>query len=182
MRKIPIANPYVRSLLEWLLALTLALFLFLVLRNYVFRIAHVTGNSMEPTLNHNDMVILSRLSFLPSGPQPGDIVAFPFKENPSEYYIKRVIGLPGDEIDIQNLRFVVNGIPLEDKFSHEIIISAGDVSFPYTVEDGRYFVLGDNRNGSKDSRFLSVGSIPREELVGKVVLRFWPIQDLGTVE
>jgi signal peptidase I len=182
MFNIKIANPYVKSLLEWLLSIALAILLFFVMRNYVFRIAHVSGNSMEPTLIHNEFVILSRVTYLFSDPKPGDIVAFPFIEDPSEFFIKRVIGLPGDVIDLQSFNFTVNGIPLDDMFSYESIILMGDVQFPLTLEEGRYFVLGDNRNVSKDSRFVSVGSIPRDELVGKVALRIWPVGKLGTVK
>jgi signal peptidase I len=122
MLKNRIANPYVRSLVEWLLAIALAFVLFLILRNFVFRLAHVSGSSMEPTLMHNDMVILSRLSYLISDPKTGDIIAFPFKENPSEFYIKRVIGVTGDIIDLQPYHFLVIGIRLDDDFSQALRI------------------------------------------------------------
>jgi signal peptidase I len=182
MLKNRIANPIVRSLVEWLLSLALAFLLFFILKNYVFRLANVTGSSMEPTLMHNDMVLLSRLSYRFSEPEAGDIVAFPFKENPSEFYIKRVIGMPGDEIDLIDQQFLINNEPLSDMFSRDIIFSTGDVHFPFIVAEDCYFMLGDNRNGSKDSRFSSVGSIARDEMVGKVMLRVWPLHSLGTVE
>lgn len=181
MLKNRIHNVYIRNLVEWLMAITVALLLFFVIRSFLLRIANVTGNSMEPTLNHGDVVILSRAAWWLSSPKPNDIVAFPYKENPSEYYIKRVIGVPGDVIDIQQYRFVVNGVPLEDAFSAEEIVTLGDIRFPVTVEEGCYFVLGDNRNGSKDSRYSSVGCIPKDQMVGKVILRLWPLKKLGTV-
>ena len=180
LKKIP--NPYVRSLCEWLLAVAAAVLIFLVVRSFVFRFAHVSGNSMEPTLNHGDTVVLSRVHYLFGEPKKGDIVAFPYKENPSEYYIKRVIGVPGDVIDLTDYRFTVNGVPLSDEFSSEAVLALGDVRFPLTVEDGRYFVLGDNRNGSKDSRYAAVGCVPKGQMVGKVVLRVWPHTAFGGVK
>jgi signal peptidase I len=182
MFKNRIANPFVKSLVEWLLSIALAFLLFFIFRNYVFRFANVKGSSMEPTLMHNDMVLLSRYSYRLSDPVPGDIIAFPFKENPSEYYIKRVVGLPGDEINLSEQRFLVNGKPLDDMFSRDGIFSMGDVQFPLIVEENTYFMLGDNRNGSKDSRFSSVGCIERDDMVGKVIFRVWPPRSLGTVE
>jgi signal peptidase I len=164
----------VRGVIEWTLAIVLAVFLFFVFR-FVIRTAHVTGNSMEPTLNHGDVVVLSKLGYIFGNPKVRDIVAFPYKENPSEFYIKRIIGVPGDEIELRDYKFLVNGVPLEDAFSTEQIIASGDVSFPLTVPQGQYFVLGDNRNQSKDSRFNSVGCIPKEQMVGKVIFTLWPL-------
>jgi signal peptidase I len=170
----------IRSAAEWLFAVGVALIVYFILSSYVIRIASVDGNSMEPTLIHRDLVILSKISYIAGEPRPGDIVAFPYKENPSEYYIKRIVGLPGDVIDIDGRMFYINGEPLEDDFSSEPIIAGGDAGFPLTVPDGYYFVLGDNRNSSKDSRYSSVGCIPKKEMVGKVVLRFWPPSRFGT--
>ncbi|MDR1664418.1 MAG: signal peptidase I [Clostridiales bacterium] len=171
-----IQNPIARNLVEWLLILLVAVFLFLILRFFVFRIANVDGDSMEPTLKDRDLVVLSRLTYFFTDPKPGEIVAFPYKENPSDYYIKRIVGSPGDVIDLVDRRFMINGEPLEDDFSEEAIISLGDARFPITVPEGQYFVLGDNRNGSKDSRFSSVGCIPKEKMVGKVIFRLWPFK------
>jgi signal peptidase I len=175
-------RPFYKGVLEWLFAIGLAVLLFFVVRNFLFRVAHVTGHSMEPSLNHGDMLILNRFSYLFSDPRLGDIVAFPYPEDPSEYHIKRIVGLPGDVIDLRDSRFFVNGEPLDDAFSHEPVLALGDMVFPITVEEGHYFVLGDNRNGSKDSRFSAVGTIPKRELVGRVLVRFWPFNNLGRVD
>jgi len=174
-----INNPQLRSVAEWSIAVVAAVFLFLALRTFVIRVANVDGLSMEPTLYHRDIVILSRLTYLFSDPKPGDIVAFPYKENNSEHYIKRVVGTPGDVIDMRGGFFYVNGERLDDAFSDSPVASYGDIGYPYTVGDGVYFVLGDNRNGSKDSRYGAVGCIPKRDIIGKVVVRVWPLGRFG---
>jgi len=179
MFKDRIANPYVRSLLEWLIAVGLAILFFLISRNFLFRMAHVTGSSMEPTLYHGDMLMLNRLGWLVNGPRINDVVAFPFRLDPSENFIKRVIALAGDKVDLIDGVFFVNDVPLDDDFSEAKIVLLGDEIFPLVVPEGAVFVLGDNRNGSKDSRFTDVGSVPIGDVVGRVAVRVWPLSRLG---
>jgi len=183
MLKNRIRNPIIRGLIEWILAIGLALLLFLVLRMYVFRVATVSGSSMMPTLSDGDRLILNRAAVVFSELRVGDIVAYPYPGNPSEYHIKRVIGVYGDIVDFDPLngRFIVNDMPLDDAFSYELILSGGNVGFPITVEEGRLFVLGDNRNGSKDSRYSTVGTIASEDIIGRVLLRIWPFDSFGQV-
>ncbi|MCL1862719.1 MAG: signal peptidase I [Defluviitaleaceae bacterium] len=177
-----IQNPVLRGAVEWLVAFGLAALLFFVVRGFLFRTAHVDGNSMAPTLEHGDIVVLNRLAYRLSRPQAGDIVAFPFAGNPSEFYIKRVIALPGDTVNFLDGFFYVNHERLDDYFSQNPTLSLGDVGFPIVVEEGHFFVLGDNRNGSQDSRFVSVGNIPRRQMVGRAGLRVWPLGRVGRVE
>jgi signal peptidase I len=167
---------------EWILSIAIGVLIFFVIRSFVFRLAHVDGSSMEPTLFHGDMIILNRFTYLFSDPQVGDIVAFPYPQNPSEYYIKRIIAVPGDVVDLRDSGFYINGVALSDEFADYPIIARGDVVFPVTVAEGHYFMLGDNRNGSVDSRFRSVGTIAARNMVGKVALRIWPLERLGTVD
>jgi len=182
MLKKRITNPVVRSLVEWAIAICLAFLLFIVLRMFVFRVAHVSGDSMLPTLSDGDRVILNRASIVFGEPRVGDIVAYPYPGNPDEYHIKRVIGVSGDIIDFENGGFTVNGLPLEDDFSHEVVWYMGNVAFPLTVEEGRVFVLGDNRNASKDSRYASVGTVSNRDIIGRVFVRIWPLGSFGRVE
>ena len=176
-----IENPLLRNLAEWAIAALFALLLFLFIRNFVFRVADVNGHSMEPTLSHGDFLLLSRVGYWFGEPQAGDIVAFPFRENPSEYYIKRIIGVPDDVVDFQNNRFTVNGQVPDHEFAQVDTISRGDVVLPITLGEDEFFVLGDNRNSSKDSRYQSVGPISERDMLGRVVVRFWPIDRLGQV-
>jgi len=178
-----IANPHLRSLVEWLIAGGLAVLFFFVMRCFIFRVAQVTGSSMEPTLTHGDTLVLNRLGWLISGPRVGDIVAFPYQGDTSDNFIKRVVAVSGDEVDFRNGFFYVNGARLEDDFSHDRILQPGDANeiLPLTVPEGRVFVLGDNRNGSKDSRFATVGNVPVAEVVGRVAVRLWPMRAFGRV-
>ena len=182
MLKQRITNPIIRGLVEWLIAIGLAVILFFVLRMFLFRVAHVSGHSMMPTLSCGDRVILNRAAVVFGTARAGDIVAFPYPNNPSEYYIKRVIGVSGDIVDLIGGRFYVNGDPLKDMFSYDIVWSVGSAAFPVTVEEGRVFVLGDNRNGSKDSRYASVGTIANQDILGRVLVRVWPLGALGQVD
>ncbi|MCL1988392.1 MAG: signal peptidase I [Firmicutes bacterium] len=176
-----IKNPIVRNILEWLFAIATAFILFLIIRNFIFRVADVNGHSMQPTLEHGDFVLLSKIRYWFDAPQHGDIIAFPFRGNPSEYYIKRVIGVPGDTIDFLDNQFIVNGQTEEYSFAVVDIFSGGDTDFPITVAAGEFFVLGDNRNASKDSRYTEVGLVPQNEMLGRVTFRLWPIGRIGLV-
>ena len=182
MIKNRIASPIIRSLLEWALAIGLAVLLFFVLRMFVFRVAHVSGDSMLPTLRDGDMLILNRAAVVFGELHVGDIVAFPYPDNPSEHHIKRVIGVSGDVVDLVDGVFLRNGEPLGDPFSYDIVWSTGNMPFPVTVEEGRLFVLGDNRNESKDSRDASVGTISNSDVIGRVLVRVWPFGDFGQVD
>jgi len=176
-----ISSPAFRGLVEWLIAIGMAVLLFFVLRTFVFRVAHVSGTSMLPTLENGDMVILNRFTVVFGTPRRGDIVAFQYPENPSEHHIKRIIGIPGDVVDFNDGRFFINGAYLVDDFSDEIIWSMVDTVFPLTVQDGYFFVFCDNRNGSRDSRHADVGTIPVDEMVGRAVIRIWPFATWGRV-
>jgi len=176
-----IKNPTLRNIAEWVVAGLFAFVLFLFVRNFVFRVADVNGHSMEPTLSHGDFVILSRIPFWFNEPQVGDIVAFPYRADPSEFYIKRIVAVPGDVVDFQNNRFLINGYESEYDFANVDARSGGNIVLPVTILDGEFFVLGDNRNASKDSRYRSVGTITQSDMVGKVAIRFWPLNNFGPV-
>jgi len=177
-----IQNPILREIADWLISLGFAVLLFFVIREFIFRTAHVDGSSMLPTLEHGDMVVLNRFAYVIGNPRVGDIVAFPPAEKPGEFYIKRIVAAPGDVVDLRDGLFWVNDEVLDDDFSYDLIISRGDVSFPIEVEYGRFFVLGDNRNGSQDSRFVSVGTVPGDDMLGRATVRFWPPGRVGMVD
>ena len=175
-----IPNDALRNVVEWILVFAAAALLAFIMNTFLFRTANVTGDSMMPTLAHGDVVLMDRLSLRFGEPQYDDIVVFPYAGDPSEYYIKRVVGLPGDVMDWLDGAFLRNNEPLDDPFSLAET-RPGTVAFPLTVPEGTCFVLGDNRNVSDDSRYEAVGCIPFEKLTGKVALRVWPLSKFGSV-
>jgi len=176
-----IKNKFLAEVAEWAIAIAGMAAVFFICQNFIFKNAVVSGPSMEPTLYHGERLIILKLPYIFGDPKRNDIVAFPYKGNPSQHFIKRIVGLPGDTIDILNRKFTVNGKELDDEFSAELLISIGDVAFPIVVPDGSYFVLGDNRNQSNDSRFTGVGCVPKKEMMGVVGVRYWPLGKFGPV-
>ncbi|MCL2357214.1 MAG: signal peptidase I [Defluviitaleaceae bacterium] len=176
-----IENPILRGAAEWLILIGLAILLFLVMRMFIFRTAHVDGFSMSPTLEHGDWIILNRFVYIVSTPRAGDITAFPNPENRSEFFVKRIVAVPGDEVDLRGGFFYVNGERLEDDFSAEPTGGSGLLDFPVIVEERHFFLLGDNRNGSQDSRFAVVGTIPHRDMVGRAGVQVWPPGRMGSL-
>jgi signal peptidase I len=162
-------------LVDILETLVLAIILFLGINLVSARIL-VDGASMEPTLETGERVIVNRLSYRFGNPQIGDIIVFHFPRDPSEEYIKRIIGLPGDSVQVKNGSVYVNGQLLNEGYI--------DVKTNYTgtwqVPEGQLFVLGDNRNNSSDSH--DWGTVPMDYVVGKAILVYWPPTDWGLIE
>ena len=172
-----IRNPKLHELVEWLVALFIAAVVFLIIRQFLFRTVKIVGISMEPAFCHDERLIVSKTPYYFSDPDRGDVIAFPYKEEPAQKYIKRIVGLPGDEIDLIDNQFTVNSIPVDG----DSVTAVGNMDFPITVPDGAYFVLGDNRNASKDSRYYDVGFVPKKDIIGKAVFRFWPLDKIGAI-
>lgn len=165
-----------RALVELAQTLVMALVLFGLINLLTARI-RVDGHSMEPNFQHNDYVIVSRLSYLTGEIQRGDVVVFPYPNNPDEDYIKRVIGLPGDVIAIHDGALYVNGERVEESYLAEPMRR----SYPETVvPEGEVFVMGDNRNDSSDSRRW--GGLPIEDILGKAVFVYWPLIDMHVIQ
>ncbi|NBH81686.1 signal peptidase I [bacterium C-53] len=140
----------------------------------------VSGSSMENTLSDGDQIIVDKISYRFDRPNRYDIVVFPYPHNKSKLYIKRIIGMPGETVQIGNDGIVlINGEPLNESYGREVIASAGIAEYPVTLSDDEYFVLGDNRNDSQDSRDSMVGNIKKEEFVGKAWARIWPLDRMG---
>ena len=141
-----------------------------------FPIFRVTGSSMEPTLDPKEIVVCLKSSRL----QSGDLVAFYYN---NKVLLKRVIGTAGDTIEIDDSGNVfVNGSQLDEPYIMEKSLGQCDIDFPYQVPDNRIFVMGDNRETSVDSRTTAVGCIADEYVIGKVFLRVWPLERLGTLD
>ncbi len=142
----------------------------------------VDGTSMNPTLNNGDNLIVSKITYKVSDPKRFDVVVFPYQHRKHTYYIKRIIGLPGETVYIdKDGTIYINGEVLEEDYGNATIIDPGRASEPITLGDDEYFVLGDNRNNSSDSRDNMVGNIKRKDFVGKAWLRIYPFRDFGAV-
>ena len=139
-----------------------------------FQVARVDGLSMAPTLEDHDRLIVNKLVYEIGDPRPGDIVMLYYPLNPEKMFVKRVIALEGDVVRIVDGRVFVNDLPLHDEYVAEDFRSHDDWG-PSTIQEGYYFVMGDHRNNSSDSRHW--GQVPKKYIVGKVKVRFWPLRD-----
>lgn len=172
-----------------LMQLVLLVVLVVVLRNMMGTVL-VKGSSMEPNFNHGDLVFINKLSPSLGSLDYGDVVICEMEDDFAyENIIKRIVGLPGDEIEIAENEddaeiydLYVNGELVEEPFLGEPMMTAGNIEYPYEVPEDSYFVMGDNRNASTDSRKKSVGAIPRENLMGKVVFRLYPFHAFGLID
>ncbi len=161
-----------REAWEWLKALALAVALALLLRTFVVDNYIVDGSSMLPTLQDQERVLVYKLGQrLGDQPDRGDVVVFRYAREPWRDFVKRVIGVAGDQVSISGGRVYVNDQPLEE--SYLTVATLGEYG-PITVEPGTVFVLGDNRNFSKDSRDGSVGLVSQDSIRGKAWFVYWP--------
>lgn len=159
-------------------------FVYLVV-NYVGQRTVVDGASMEPALSNMDNLWVDKLSYRFEDPERFDVIVFPFRYAEDTYYIKRIIGLPGETVWIDDEGSIyIDGVLLEENFGREIILPTNRnlAEQPILLGEDEYFVLGDNRNRSKDSRFPEVGNIRRDEIVGKAWIRLWPLHKFGVIK
>jgi signal peptidase I len=167
------------SWVEGLKVFGMSLFLSFGIRSFVAEARYIPSGSMEPTLQINDRLIIDKLSYDFTAPQRGDVVVFnPTKtlreQNFHDAFIKRVIGLPGETVEVRNGQVWVNGAPLREKY----IEAPPNYQWgPVVVPANSYLVLGDNRNNSYDSHYW--GFVPRHDIIGKAVFRFYPFDRIG---
>ena len=142
--------------------------------------SQVDGNSMNPTLNDKDNLWVNKLAYKIGEPKRFDIIIFNYSEDVT--YVKRIIGLPGETvmIDKEGNIYIDNEL-LQENYGKERIIDAGRAASPVILAHDEYFVLGDNRNGSSDSRWSDVGNVKKDQIIGKVVLRIFPFKSFGPV-
>ena len=154
-----------------------------ILPNYVIQRTIVDGDSMEETLHDGEHLYVEKLSYHFDALDRFDIIVFyPYGRDSEEYYVKRIIGLPGETVQIIDGTIYINGNPLEEDYGKEPIMDPGRAAFPITLGDDEYFVMGDNRNISKDSRSLDVGNVKKENIGGRAILRIKPLSKFGLLE
>ena len=146
---------------------------------YVVQETEVSGNSMEPELKEGSRVLVNKMVYDFYEPQRFDIIVFRYLYKDNEYYIKRIIGLPGETVQIIDGWVYINGEKLEEPFSSDPILEAKRAAKPIVLGEDEYFVLGDNRNLSSDSREIDVGNVKKVQILGQAFLRLWPIKRIG---
>jgi len=162
------------ALRELVETLILTLVTYLLVRTFLFETYRVVGQSMEPTLQQDQRLIVSKLSYRLHEPQRGDIIVFHDPQDPSRNLIKRIIGLPGEILEIRNGQVFINEQQLTEPYLTSI---SGRSEAPVPIPDGYFFVMGDNRNNSSDSR--SWGVLSADQIVGKAAFTYWPARLWG---
>ena len=178
-------NRIMRELLNTAIYLLCVLGAVWLVITFVGQRTEVEGSSMENTLHNGDNLIVDKLSYRFHDPERFDIIVFPFQFQDNTYYIKRIIGLPGETVQIMDDGSIyINGEKLEENYGMEVIKpeTIGRAAEPIELGDDEYFVMGDNRNNSSDSRTDMVGNIKRENIIGKAWLRIWPVSDFGVLQ
>lgn len=139
-------------------------------------VLQISGKSMEPALENGELVVIQKTTRI----KQGDIISFYYQ---SKILVKRVIGTPGDYIDIDEEGNVyVNGTKLKEPYAIKKELGECDIDFPYQVPEGKYFVMGDHRSVSIDSRSSTIGCVAEDQIIGKVAFRFWPLSKMGFLE
>lgn len=150
---------------------------------YVLQRTIVDGKSMMDTLKHGENLLVEKVSYHFTDPDRFDVIVFyPHGRESTDYYIKRVIGLPGETVQIIGEDIYIDGEKLEENFGKDPIIEAGIADEPIKLGDDEFFVLGDNRTVSEDSRYEEVGPVKRENIEGKAILRIYPLSEFGTFD
>lgn len=151
--------------------------------HFVGQRTQVLGSSMEPKLSNDDNLIVDKISYRFHDPERFDIIVFPFRYEDNTFYIKRIIGLPGETVKIDGEgNILINDEVLQEGYGKEVIDNPGRAYEEIQLADNEYFVMGDNRNSSMDSRDPSVGNITKEEIVGRAWLRIWPLNKFGLIK
>ena len=165
------------AILEIVQALALAVIISVFLNLFVVQVTEVRQRSMEPTLLQADRVLVSKVDYRIEAPQAGDIVVFNPTTDTSIPFVKRIVAVAGDVLELRDGQLYVNGKASRFPEAHGVTTAQSpQVRYPYTVPPGQFFALGDNREASSDSR--SFGAQPDDRIIGKVILRFWPLDRL----
>lgn len=176
------AKSTAREILGMLVYIAFVLLLTFLVVRYVGQRTQVDGHSMEATLYDGDQLIVDKISYRFKDPQRFDIIVFPFQYKENTYYIKRIIGLPGETVQILDGDIYINGEILEEDYGKETMVMSGRAVNEIQLGDDEYFVLGDNRNHSEDSRFEEVGNIKRSDIIGRAFIRIWPFSRFGLLK
>lgn len=175
--------PLFKEIMSWILSLAIVICLAYVLVAFFGIRTNVVGQAMEQTLEDNDEILVNKFAYIVSKPKSGDVVVFlPNGNKKSHYYIRRVVAVPGDTVQIKDGALYVNDELYKESTDVASIEDAGVASDPVKLGKDEYFVLGDNRNNSEDSRYANIGNVKKEYIIGKAWFRFSGLGDFGTIK
>jgi len=175
--------PIIREVFIWIVECIIVLAIAFVLVYFVGLRTSVVGQSMAPTLENKQEILINRFIYLVTDPKPNDIVVFlPNGNEKSHYYVKRVIAVPGDTIQIIDGEIYVNDELFEEEGEFPPVLDAELAAEPVTLGQDEYFVLGDNRNNSEDSRYANIGNVKKDYMIGKAWFIVSPYENLGFIK
>ena len=159
------------QLRDWIESIVIAVIIATVMKGFIIDTIQVDGSSMVPTLHHRERLLVNKIGYAFGEIKRGDIVIFQYPADLSLTYVKRIIAVGGDTVEIKDNRLYLNGQVLEEPYIMDNILN----DYRKTrVPENKFFVMGDNRNYSKDSRYSDVGFVPRKNIKGKAILKIWP--------
>jgi signal peptidase I len=168
----PVVKKIVIKILIWILQIAAVVLLAYLITSYALEKTTALGNSMEPTLVEQDKIIINKAAYRFSKPKRYDVVVFKQTNKEHSYLnIKRIVGLPGETIQISGGSVFINGTVLAEPIPVEAMVNSGLAEEEITLDENEYFVLGDNRNNSEDSRFANIGNILADDIIGKAWIR-----------
>lgn len=175
--------PMIKEIAIWIIEIAIVLAIAFVFVYYIGLRTSVVGQSMSPALENKQEILVNRFLYSVSNPKPNDIIVFlPNGNEKSHYYVKRVIGVPGDTVQIKDGAVYVNEELFEEKVETAAILDPGLAVEKIVLEEDEYFVLGDNRNNSEDSRFANIGNVRKEYIIGKAWFIVSPYEDFGFLD
>ena len=168
---------------QWAVAILIIVILAYSIVTFGIQSVTMIGQSMDPALTNQDVVLINKRAYTFSDPKRYDIIAFKLKEDSESYFnIKRIIGLPGETVQIKNGKIFIDGNVLTDLPFEDLIMTEGLAIDEITLDENEYFVIGDNCNNSEDSRYVNIGNISEKEISGKVFFRISPRSEIGFVK
>ena len=175
--------PLVREVLSWIVELVVVIGLAYVLVSFFGIRTNVVGQAMEQTLENDDDILVNKFAYIISKPKQGDVIVFlPNGNKKSQYYVRRVVAVPGDTVQIKDGALYVNDELYKESTDVASMEDAGIASDAVKLEKDEYFVLGDNRNNSEDSRYANIGNVKRDYIIGKAWFRFSGLGSFGTIK
>ena len=175
--------PLVREVLSWIVELVVVIGLAYALVSFFGIRTNVVGQAMEQTLENDDDILVNKFAYIISKPKQGDVIVFlPNGNKKSHYYVRRVVAVPGDTVQIKDGALYVNDELYKESTDVASMEDAGIASDAVKLEKDEYFVLGDNRNNSEDSRYANIGNVKRDYIIGKAWFRFSGLGSFGTIK